>query len=380
MSYLTLSDTAYSGERSVCVENVEENDARFEQTVAVQPNAWYLISCMARVEGGQEGGVGASVSVKDTFVYSEPVYDTNGEWVRLTLYGKTTADQKSITVMCRVGGYGSLETGRAWFDDVSVTRVDGVPDGETGHSLELQMGVSSSGDASDEETAQRSSFAALLLLSVLFAAACALSYALCRRRGDDPKAARVVLGTALAAGLIVRVALAVSVRGFGVDMNCFEGWAERIFRNGFHFYDDWCDYPPGYILLLWPIGALRVLLNIGYDTPAQLAAHQGDSDRLRCADRAAAGRYVPQKAGAAGRFVAGRGLFYQSRRDLQRRRVGTGGLRAVAAAASGHVLCGVAPLEERAVGVRLRHTDQAAGADVCAHRPSGADLRNRRRA
>ena len=86
VSYLTLSDTAYSGEKSVCVENVEENDARFEQTVAVQPNAWYLISCMARVEGGQEGGVGASVSVKDTFVYSEPVYDTNGEWVRLTLY------------------------------------------------------------------------------------------------------------------------------------------------------------------------------------------------------------------------------------------------------------------------------------------------------
>ena len=268
VSYLTLSDTAYSGEKSVCVENVEENDARFEQTVAVQPNAWYLISCMARVEGGQEGGVGASVSVKDTFVYSEPVYDTNGEWVRLTLYGKTAADQKSITVMCRVGGYGSLETGRAWFDDVSVTRVDGVPDGETGHSLELQMGGSSSVDASDEETAHRSSFAALLLLSVLFAAACALSYALCRRRGDDPKAARVVLGTALAAGLIVRVVLAVSVRGFGVDMNCFEGWAERIFRNGFHFYDDWCDYPPGYILLLWPIGALRVLLNIGYDTPA----------------------------------------------------------------------------------------------------------------
>ena len=69
----------------------------------------------------------------------------------------------------------------------------------------------------------------------------------------------ILLGAALAAGLIVRVVLAVSVRGFGVDMNCFEGWAERIFRNGFHFYDDWCDYPPGYILLLWPIGALRVL-------------------------------------------------------------------------------------------------------------------------
>ncbi|MDD6873918.1 MAG: hypothetical protein PUD68_13950, partial [Clostridiales bacterium] len=28
VSYLTLSDTAYSGEKSVCVENVEENDAR----------------------------------------------------------------------------------------------------------------------------------------------------------------------------------------------------------------------------------------------------------------------------------------------------------------------------------------------------------------
>ena len=39
VSYLTLSDTAYSGERSVCVENVEENDARFEQTISVLPNS-----------------------------------------------------------------------------------------------------------------------------------------------------------------------------------------------------------------------------------------------------------------------------------------------------------------------------------------------------
>ncbi len=266
VSYLSLSDDAYAGEWSVCVENVEENDARFEQTIAVKPDSWYRLSCRVRAEGCGEDSAGAGISVKDTFISSEYVYDTAGEWAELTLYGQTAADQKSITVMCRLGGYGALNVGKAWFDEAVVEPINALPAGETGYSLAPQMGVSSGEE--DEDTSGGTGFAALLALSLLFIAACAVTYALCCRFGrHDAALARKIFFGALAVGLAARVVLAVSVRGFGVDMNCFEGWAERIFRNGFHFYDDWCDYPPGYILLLWPIGALRVLLGIGYDTP-----------------------------------------------------------------------------------------------------------------
>lgn len=266
VSYLSLSDKAYAGQWSVCVENVEENDARFEQTISVKPNTWYRISCMICAEGCDEASGGAGISVKDTFVTSEYVYDTAGEWAEAVLYGKTASDQKSITILCRVGGYGALNTGKAWFDEVSVERIDALPAGETGHSLEEQMGSSSAVEDDEAETGM--SFALLLLLSLLFILLSAALGWLCHIKKPNKALAGKIFAGALALGLIVRVVLALSVRGFDVDMNCFEGWAERIFTKGFHFYDDWCDYPPGYILLLWPIGALRVLLGIGYDTPA----------------------------------------------------------------------------------------------------------------
>ena len=67
MSYLELSDDAYEGEHSILVENVEENDARFEQTISVLHNSTYRFSCMVKAEGCDESTNGASISFKDTF-------------------------------------------------------------------------------------------------------------------------------------------------------------------------------------------------------------------------------------------------------------------------------------------------------------------------
>ena len=104
VSYLSLSSDACSGSASICVENAAENDARFEQTIAVEPNAYYRISCMVKAEGCQIERAGAGISLENTFVSSDSAYDTDGEWTRVTLYGKTGSNQKSMTVMCRVGG------------------------------------------------------------------------------------------------------------------------------------------------------------------------------------------------------------------------------------------------------------------------------------
>ena len=266
VSYLYVSDVAYSGERSVCVENAYENDARFEQTVSVEPESWYRISAMVRAEGCDPVKNGAGLSVENTFVSSPYAYDTDGEWTRLTLYGLTDANQKSITVMCRVGGYGSEAVGKAWFDDVEVVRVAAPPEGVTGVSLKTTA-PSSQADALDDEAGPRTGpIVAVGLLSALLGVLLIL-----RVRGQrlDREARLVVIG-ALALGLIVRVVLAVSIRGFNVDISCFEGWSDRMAQSGpWGFYNaGWCDYPPGYMLLLWPIGLLRTLLRIGYDSPA----------------------------------------------------------------------------------------------------------------
>ncbi len=264
VSYLSLSGDAFSGSGSVCVENAEENDARFEQAIAVEPNACYRISCMVKAEGCQIGRAGAGISVADTFVSSDYAYDTAGEWVPLTLYGRTGPDQKSLTIMCRVGGYGSLNVGKAWFDDVEVVRIAAVPEG----AVQKSLATNAPADAAASEEKPTDYSRLILLGGVLFAALAAIMAARERDRQGSALRASVVLATSLCVGVALRVALAVTVRGFEVDMNCFEGWADRMAQHGpWGFYNaGWCDYPPGYMLILWPFGLLRRLFGIAYDS------------------------------------------------------------------------------------------------------------------
>lgn len=68
---------------------------------------------------------------------------------------------------------------------------------------------------------------------------------------------------------IVRVVAAMLYRGHEADMNCFAGWADMVFENGFHdFYisDSFTDYPPGYMYILYVIGAVKKVLNLAFDS------------------------------------------------------------------------------------------------------------------
>ena len=71
----------------------------------------------------------------------------------------------------------------------------------------------------------------------------------------------------------LRIIAAGFSRGFDSDTACFAAWAERMFHLGpRNFYSDtvFTDYPPGYMYLLYPVGALRALLNIGYGAAGHL--------------------------------------------------------------------------------------------------------------
>ena len=76
-----------------------------------------------------------------------------------------------------------------------------------------------------------------------------------------------------AVALLLRLSAAGISGGFDNDTACFAAWADRIFQvgpGGFYSSDVFTDYPPGYMYLLYPIGALRSLLHIGYYSPAHL--------------------------------------------------------------------------------------------------------------
>lgn len=75
----------------------------------------------------------------------------------------------------------------------------------------------------------------------------------------------------LVAAFIVKLLFAVNFEGHGTDMNCFKSWSEMVFNDGisqFYYHDAFTDYPPGYMLVLWCVAAVRHLFGIetGSDT------------------------------------------------------------------------------------------------------------------
>lgn len=65
--------------------------------------------------------------------------------------------------------------------------------------------------------------------------------------------------------LAVRLILSAFYKGFETDINCFIGWSNVVFEGGIgNFYTSnvFHDYPPGYMYILWVIGAVRSIFNI----------------------------------------------------------------------------------------------------------------------
>lgn len=78
---------------------------------------------------------------------------------------------------------------------------------------------------------------------------------------------RSLLWLIFGSALLLRLLLAYTTHGFGNDIACFASWADRIFTVGpgqFYSAETFTDYPPGFMYVLYLIGALRSLLGIPY--------------------------------------------------------------------------------------------------------------------
>ncbi|MBQ9039287.1 MAG: phospholipid carrier-dependent glycosyltransferase [Clostridia bacterium] len=276
VSLLTVDEDGYDGS-CVTVTNVDENDARFAQTVSVEPDALYRVSGMIRASDVDPEGYGATLSIENVFVYSDGLYDTGGEWEYVELYGNTGPDQNSLTVFARVGAYGTLSRGTASFDNLSVTRVDEAPEDAAVYDFFQEYSDYDDDDeaASGDDGAPVRNTEAWLLFTCVYALA-VVGFTRKRRRAAEPmgkKAMTALMGVALLLALVLRLVLAARVRGYNTDINCFSSWSERIFTLGPNrFYDPeyFCDYPPLYMLMLWVVAALRRLLGIATGTGAYL--------------------------------------------------------------------------------------------------------------
>ncbi len=84
-----------------------------------------------------------------------------------------------------------------------------------------------------------------------------------------PQNAEPYLVITLFIGLFLRCILGMFTKGYETDISCFTSWSYHVFENGFRsFYDSvgFCDYPPGYLYILYILGFIAKLFGMSYET------------------------------------------------------------------------------------------------------------------
>lgn len=275
-------ETQEDGENAIVINNFADNDARFVQDIKVKPNTVYKFTCLAKAEGVNNiDAMGGCISFLNTSVYSDAVYDTNGEWTPITLYGKTANDQTTLSVCARLGGYSFVSSGKAYFKSFSMEEAS-VSELAENAIIPLSLAtfapvkdsdVSFADDtnqaAPERHTENHVLFAFAFLLLCLYALRYVHSrldvHALQNETTLFHGAAFAVL---ILTGLILRIVIALRYRGYAVDVTNFEIWGSSFFSAGASFYSQsgLHDYPPLYMLVLGIFDVIRRIFSIAFDS------------------------------------------------------------------------------------------------------------------
>lgn len=260
-------DIVHNGTHAALIENLQPNDAKYVQKVTVDADTLYKLSAYVRVDYADPGAKGANLSVLGITDTSVDLQATNGAWQLVEMYGKTGKSQKELQVAVRLGGYGSLSKGKAYFDDVSLTKAAAAPSGTAVINL-----APPGSDIPDAVSAM-----GIAAVSALFG----LLYFFVYQRWirPQPTGGRLekrhfgtLIGFAVVAGLLLRFYLAMKSPGYAADVSTFKAWANKAASGGLgRFYDgQFADYPPGYIYVLWLLGTLQSALHIDWASRSAL--------------------------------------------------------------------------------------------------------------
>lgn len=129
--YFIDTENKYEGKASLCIINKESNDVRFKQEVKVKPSTTYKITAYFMVDGYIDSGNGVNISIIDNSITlsSTKTYNTDSQWKEVVVYGVTGEKQKKLELAIGLGGYSADSSGKVWIDNVSMEKVDKVPEG-----------------------------------------------------------------------------------------------------------------------------------------------------------------------------------------------------------------------------------------------------------
>lgn len=161
----------HTGSKFVSITSDKENDARYKQTIPVKENSIYKLSCWAKTENVGTQKSGAFISILNYVDCSKDLKATNDKWTYLEMYARIGAGISTIDVTVSLGGHGNMNTGKAYFDDISVEEVNKVPDGVS--VAQIAGSQTQDSQPSDKSSNDNTVFIVLLIVIVLIIGAAA---------------------------------------------------------------------------------------------------------------------------------------------------------------------------------------------------------------
>ncbi|WP_151208789.1 glycosyltransferase family 39 protein [Paenibacillus yonginensis] len=258
---------AHTGTSSAAVQNIQPNHARWIQKLTVKPDTYYKISGWIKTSDIplSSGGSGANLFISGVSASYPQVYDTQGNWQRVEFTGVTGPKQTEVTIAAGLGQYGALTTGTAYFDDISVEET--VKPAATDAVVNM--------DTAKPETKRELpvSVTSTVFMLVLFSFFFAYVYRIYMRKDENlqPRLAyKMLLLILLVAAFVIRIWSGLRMEGYTGDLTTFMYWADRLQQTGLgQFYEKgvFADYPPGYLYVLYVLGAIKSALALA-DTSA----------------------------------------------------------------------------------------------------------------
>ncbi len=113
------------GEGTIAIASPKPNDARWCQAIQVEPGASYRVAARVKTSNVGTATAGALIAIEPRIADTPDVRGTS-EWRTIEVVA-TAAEPSTWEICPRLGSYASLNTGTAWFRDVSVTEVSAPP-------------------------------------------------------------------------------------------------------------------------------------------------------------------------------------------------------------------------------------------------------------
>jgi dolichyl-phosphate-mannose-protein mannosyltransferase len=124
-TYQWNHDEGKPGELSVT--NIKPNDARWAQSLNLA-GGWYHFSADLRAENVAKDNTGVSLSIMEDGITSPDLKGTT-KWQKENFYLKVGPKGADLELACRVGGFGSLNTGTGYCRNIRMEMVAAPPAG-----------------------------------------------------------------------------------------------------------------------------------------------------------------------------------------------------------------------------------------------------------